>query len=418
MPPNPRPYIQNLLGDLRQLFLSNKSDQKVLTALRDELRHRSRPGAIALLAEVERRLNELSERVGADGPDARPGGSASDQPIVGTEPKVVARPNNRAKRSHAAAGARCEEFLRPPPRTKRIEPMGVTARPSKYVRTPKTDVVLDIPPNAPRTVRYAVALAALIADMRKQRQNARQYALEDGERIPLDRGHVGYTFPFTEDAELFEDARIELRVGARRIEGQIVSVSDGRLIIAIEEDLGEQIARCTLIIDNTPLFETLKERLEKSGREGRALNIEIADEVVSNSGAVAPALPHLASPEFAKLNQRQREAVCLALANDVIYLWGPPGTGKTRTLSVLVEELFQRGKRVLICSNTNRAVDQVLFCLCETLTVEHEAMEHGRIVRLGRVTYEPLRDQYAEYVTLDGIVERKSRELGCFLRSI
>jgi hypothetical protein len=97
---------------------------------------------------------------------------------------------------------------------------------------------------------------------------------------------------------------------------------------------------------------------------------------------------------------RQKEAVRLALTSVVSYLWGPPGTGKTPALSVLMQELFERGKRVLICSNTNRAVGQVLFSLCRTLGEGHEAIVHDQ-----------LRQQYADYITLEGIVERRSRGL-------
>ena len=301
--------------------------------------------------------------------------------------------------------------LSAPHRLKRIEPLGVSGRPPKYVRNPKTDITLELRANMPRTARYAVALGALIADMRRQRHVSRQITLEDGERISLDQGHFGYSFVFTEDAELFEDARVELRIGARKIDGQIVSISGGRIIIAVEEDLGETVARCTLVIDNTALLEALKERLEKGGNEGRALNTKLADDVVSNGGQAAPVGPPLSTATFKHGNDIQKHAVRLALANEVIYLWGPPGTGKTTTLSILIEELFNRKKRVLICSNTNRAVDQVLLSLCKTLGIEHPAMEKGQIVRLGRIAHDELRGGYAEFVTLDGIVERRSRDL-------
>lgn len=167
-----------------------------------------------------------------------------------------------------------------------------------------------------------------------------------------------------------------------------------------------------LVIDNTALLEALKEKLEKSTEQGRQLNVKLADDVVTNSGKATPAQAPLSDPAWPiRFNETQKDAVRLALANDVIYLWGPPGTGKTTTLSILIQELFARGKRILICSNTNRAVDQVLLSLCGTLTTDHEAMEKGKILRLGRIAHDQLRQQYAEYVTLEGIVERRSLDL-------
>jgi AAA domain len=65
---------------------------------------------------------------------------------------------------------------------------------------------------------------------------------------------------------------------------------------------------------------------------------------------------------------------------------------------------------VLICSNTNQAVDEVLLSLCKKLGQSHPAMEKGQIVRLG-IAGDELRTKYSEYVTLDGIVERRSRDL-------
>jgi len=38
-------------------------------------------------------------------------------------------------------------------------------------------------------------------------------------------------------------------------------------------------------------------------------------------------------------------------------------------------------------------------------------MELGRVLRLGRITHDELRSEFAEYVSLDGIVERRSRDL-------
>jgi hypothetical protein len=102
-----------------------------------------------------------------------------------------------------------------------------------------------------------------------------------------------------------------------------VSISSGTIIIAVEEDLGETIAHCTLVIDNTALLEALKDRLEKAGAEGRALNTRLADSVVSNSGKAAVAEP-LLSNTFEEGNEKQKLAVGLALANEVMYLWGPP----------------------------------------------------------------------------------------------
>jgi DNA replication ATP-dependent helicase Dna2 len=78
-------------------------------------------------------------------------------------------------------------------------------------------------------------------------------------------------------------------------------------------------------------------------------------------------------PEFGSVegtiidnNPAQDEAVRRAIAaEDFALIHGPPGTGKTYTLATLVEELVDRGERVLVSAFTNRAVDNALEALEE-----------------------------------------------------
>src|SRR5882724_11967530 len=113
----------------------------------------------------------------------------------------------------------------------------------------------------------------------------------------------------------------------------------------------------------------------------------------------------------ADLNAAQRRAYQHAITDAVTFIWGPPGCGKTKTLGEIARSAFEGEKRVLICSNTNKAVDQVLYQLCKALGREHKAMQEGKVVRLGRVADDKLEKEYRDFVTVDGIVERRSAEL-------
>lgn len=62
-----------------------------------------------------------------------------------------------------------------------------------------------------------------------------------------------------------------------------------------------------------------------------------------------------------RINPRQRLAVGMALATpDCFLLQGPPGTGKTTFIAELCYQLAHRGKRVLVASQANLAVDNAL----------------------------------------------------------
>jgi hypothetical protein len=61
------------------------------------------------------------------------------------------------------------------------------------------------------------------------------------------------------------------------------------------------------------------------------------------------------------LNEYQRRAVKWAVdAHDVALVHGPPGTGKTRTLTAFVLQAAARGERVLVTAHSNQAVDALL----------------------------------------------------------
>jgi superfamily I DNA and/or RNA helicase len=80
-------------------------------------------------------------------------------------------------------------------------------------------------------------------------------------------------------------------------------------------------------------------------------------------------------PLDTQLDERQRAAVDDALrSGDVGMIWGPPGTGKTRTLVEVVRQRAARGERVLCAAPSNTAVDNLGLRLADCGL---------RVVRLG-----------------------------------
>lgn len=86
-------------------------------------------------------------------------------------------------------------------------------------------------------------------------------------------------------------------------------------------------------------------------------------------GDVPPRFDPAPPIEFVgQLNPSQQSAVAFALsARDLAILHGPPGTGKTTTLTEIIVQAVQAGQRVLACAPSNTAVDNLLERLVDKL---------------------------------------------------
>jgi len=91
------------------------------------------------------------------------------------------------------------------------------------------------------------------------------------------------------------------------------------------------------------------------------------------------------------LNQSQGNVVasCISAAehssSSVRLVWGPPGTGKTKTTSVILYFLLKMSKepRVLVCAPTNTAIGQLTRHLISLLEQSSEAKSIQDVLLLG-----------------------------------
>ncbi|MGM9513499.1 DEAD/DEAH box helicase [Roseateles sp. DB2] len=99
----------------------------------------------------------------------------------------------------------------------------------------------------------------------------------------------------------------------------------------------------------------------------------------------APAGPPLTGAPFRWLREAQRRALQTLVQHRCAYLWGPPGTGKTTTLGVLLAEYLDSrpGARILLVSSTNQAVDQALIAVDKALLKGRREPLRGTLQRLG-----------------------------------
>jgi superfamily I DNA and/or RNA helicase len=132
----------------------------------------------------------------------------------------------------------------------------------------------------------------------------------------------------------------------------VVTVPDGFSVVDLQnaEQLGVQLS-----FDETSyrlMMEALDRAIKGKGRLGY-----LRDLFYSRQKPETFSFPPI---HFPYLNATQEEAVNMVLrAKDVAIVHGPPGTGKTTTLVEAIRETLMRENQVLVCAQSNMAVDWI-----------------------------------------------------------
>jgi len=141
-----------------------------------------------------------------------------------------------------------------------------------------------------------------------------------------------------------------------------VSYVDGdRMVVAVPDDghlidvQGAENVGIQLFFDETSykmMFEALDRVMKAKGRLGYLRDLFYSHQKAETFS--------FAPMRFPYLNRTQEEAVNKVLwAKDVAVVHGPPGTGKTTTLVEAIYETLRRESQVLVCAQSNMAVDWI-----------------------------------------------------------
>ena len=84
------------------------------------------------------------------------------------------------------------------------------------------------------------------------------------------------------------------------------------------------------------------------------------------------------------LSDNQYECASMAVSSPLTYIWGAPGTGKTKhVLASCVFSCMKAGRKALLVAPTNNALEQSLSGVLQALTQSGQINPSGRILRLG-----------------------------------
>lgn len=425
-----RPYIQYSASSIKELIDSQPKDAKVLRDVIHEIKFRKKAKAslAAHLSKAQNLLKQL-ETGAASGAQSKPKPSTptTTKKQINRKTKSSPRVVDTPEFSVDPEGDETPE--RPPQSPQILGKLGTIRKassqlkklPSVYSKElEETFEVRGLEEANTNAEVYLACLGGLIWEIRRGNNFAKTVHLVNGKKETSLSGEFGfiYAFQFDADEDFFEGARIDFKSGERKSKGSVISLLGGErktLVISLDEDFGSSIKQCSISQDEAALLETLQKRFEiELGRSDKksgspvGMNTDLADLVVSGESEELIGTD-ISSKFFQGLNGGQRSFVEKAIRHSVSFLWGPPGTGKTQTLGALVSGFYAKDERTLICSNTNQAVDQVLLKLARNLREQGRLgdLEDGKIVRVGRISQPELVEEFADYVTIDGIAERK-----------
>jgi len=147
--------------------------------------------------------------------------------------------------------------------------------------------------------------------------------------------------------------------------GTVTRVTEKTITVAFENRPPNWVYRKGVRVDlyiNDVTFKRMEENLEELrhavGRQREIRNIIL--------GLKEPEPAEEVEFELVdkRLNETQVKAVKRALgAKDFYLIHGPPGTGKTSTLTELIVQLVKQGKKVLATADSNIAADNILLNL-------------------------------------------------------
>lgn len=216
---------------------------------------------------------------------------------------------------------------------------------------------------------FRAALAEEIEFLRQE--GGRSLAAVDG--VLIHRGEAGFLYAFEVEIETFfpDGTPVRVRCGRSESRGEVVAVRGTELTLALFENLGDYVERAEIFAEPWFLLAALQERLDETPARNSRLALAALAPVPARERRYLP--PSRAAAA-------QEEAVRLAAASEITFLWGPPGTGKTETLARLARLFSARGRRVLILSHANVAVDGAIFRTAAGIGEEAEA---GLVLRWG-----------------------------------
>lgn len=253
-------------------------------------------------------------------------------------------------------------------------------------------------PGNPASVARTLLAYALKLEIEAQEPRERDaVGVTAGRRIPSDQwgDRIRFRLGRRPGRRIKPGVRVRLELEGLPPRPARILQWDGReVLLSTELPFGTPIPDGRLIEDSRWIMQSLRWKLLSSLR-GRHDQLGLA--------LLGMDMPqHRSTPQHVQvprdLNGEQQEAVRRGLDPGLCLIQGPPGTGKSRTIGAMVDAAVRSGRSVLCVAPSNVATDLVLDSVCTRFEVGRPRLEEGRVIRLGGVASESLRERWQSVV--------------------
>lgn len=206
----------------------------------------------------------------------------------------------------------------------------------------------------------------------------KRYKIVNGVKLNRsDKGIYTYSFEMETELHLPDDAPVVVETsGSLRAVGTVLSCEDFQMTLLLDKDINDKVSSAHLMVEPWKLLEALDKRMNSLNPNVNKLAIKIMEEG-----------PDLSTDTDIASVPKGQEAVERKLeTDDIVTVWGPPGTGKTYTMAKIAKKYIAQNKSVLIVSHSNVSVDGVIKKVVEMLDADMQSyLEEGKILRFGYV---------------------------------
>ena len=254
--------------------------------------------------------------------------------------------------------------------------------------------------------------SALLAELKAQKQKRRSIWIVVDKTEVLDEkpGQFIYKLTLAEEVRVAADSTLIIKLPGQdeSFEVQVLFAAEQTLVVLSQQPLPQHMSIVKVEFDPTFILKKLDEHLDQVLRFPPPHLRALLSRTIPQPKKAKDEKVNASLQRFSgRINSLQQQSVVRMQSDTIHLLWGPPGTGKTHTVGVSIAEHLYNGKKCLLLSTSNAAVDEIARASARALGAD----AHKMIFRAGATA-----DKEIQPYTSIGILERRSPEKAALIK--